>query len=49
MIVLFQPARKMENFFVKLAAMEHEPTKEEMSKLFTDNEMKIVGPVLKVN
>ena len=39
----------MENFFVKLAAMEHEPTKEEMSKLFTDNEMKIVGPVLKVN
>ncbi len=49
MIVLFQPAGKMENFFVKLAAMEHEPTKEEMSKLFADNEMKIVGSVLKVN
>ncbi len=49
MMVLFQPAGKMENFFVKLAAFEHEPTKAEMSKLFEDNEMKIVGPFLKVN
>ncbi len=49
MMVLFQPAGKMENFFVKLASMGHEPSKEEMSKLFADNDMKIVGPVLKVN
>jgi quercetin dioxygenase-like cupin family protein len=49
MIVLFQPAGKMENFFVTLAAMKHEPTKEEMARLFTDNDMKIVGSVLKVN
>lgn len=49
MMVLFQPAGKMENFFVKLAAMDHEPSKAEMNKLFADNEMKIVGPVLKVN
>jgi quercetin dioxygenase-like cupin family protein len=49
MIVLFQPAGKMENFFVTLAAMKHEPTKEEMAKLFVDNDMEIVGPVLKVN
>jgi quercetin dioxygenase-like cupin family protein len=48
MTVLFQPAGKMENFFVTLAAMEHEPTKEEMAKLFADNEMKIVGPPLKI-
>jgi quercetin dioxygenase-like cupin family protein len=48
MTVLFQPAGKMENFFVTLAAMEHEPTKEEMAKLFTDNEMEIVGPPLKI-
>lgn len=49
MMVLFQPAGKMENFFVKLAAMNHEPSKAEMSKLFADNEMKIVGPPLKMN
>jgi quercetin dioxygenase-like cupin family protein len=49
MIVLFQPAGKMENFFVKLATMENEPTKEEMAKLFADNDMKIIGPILKVN
>ena len=49
MMVLFQPAGKMENFFVKLAAMDYEPSKAAMSKLFADNEMEIVGPVLKVN
>jgi quercetin dioxygenase-like cupin family protein len=48
MTVLFQPAGKMENFFVNLAAMEHEPTKEELAKLFADNEMEIVGPPLKI-
>jgi hypothetical protein len=48
MTVLFQPAGKMEHFFVTVAAMEHEPTKEEMAKLFTDNEMQIVGPPLKI-
>lgn len=48
MIVTFQPAGKMENFFVTVAALDHEPTKEEMAKLFTDNEMKIVGPPLSI-
>ena len=48
MAVLFQPAGKMENFFVTLAAMKQEPTKEEIANIFTDNEMKIVGPPLKV-
>ncbi len=48
MTVLFQPAGKMENFFVTLAAMEHEPTKEEMAKLFADNEMQVTGPTLKI-
>jgi quercetin dioxygenase-like cupin family protein len=48
MTVLFQPAGKMENFFVSLAALEHEPTKEEMAKLFADNEMQVVGPPLKI-
>ena len=48
MTVLFQPAGKMENFFVTLAALDHEPTKEEMMNLFIDNEMQILGPPLKI-
>ncbi len=48
MTVLFQPAGKMEDFFVAVAAMEKEPTKEEMAKLFEANDMKIVGPPLKI-
>ena len=47
MEVTFQPAGKMENFFVTVAALDHEPTKEEMSKIFSDNEMEIVGTVMK--
>lgn len=49
MTVIFQPAGKMEDFFVAVAALNHEPTKEEMAKLFTDNEMKIVGPPLNID
>lgn len=48
MVVLFQPAGKMESFFVSLAAFTTAPTKEQMAKLFEDNEMKIVGPPLSV-
>ena len=48
MMVLFQPAGKMEEFFTTVAALDHEPTKEEMAKIFEDNEMKVVGPVLTV-
>jgi quercetin dioxygenase-like cupin family protein len=46
--VLFQPAGKMENFFVTVAALDHEPTQPEMAKIFADNEMQIVGPPLKI-
>ncbi|MEP7259395.1 MAG: cupin domain-containing protein [Flavitalea sp.] len=45
--VTFQPAGKMENFFVTMAALEHEPSKEQIAKVFLDNEMEIVGPPLK--
>ncbi|NOT73530.1 MAG: cupin domain-containing protein [Cyclobacteriaceae bacterium] len=48
MTVTFQPAGKMESFFVTTAALDHEPTKEEMAKIFEDNEMSVVGPPLKV-
>ena len=49
MTVIFQPAGKMENFFVTVAALDHEPGKEEMAKIFTENEMKVVGPPLKID
>ena len=47
--VLFQPAGKMEDFFVAVSSLEKEPTQAEMAKLFADNEMEIVGPALKVD
>ena len=47
--VIFQPAGKMENFFVTVAALDHESTKQEMAKIFSDNEMEIVGPPLEIN
>ena len=49
MTVTLQPAGKLENFFVTLAALEKEPTKEEMAKLFADNDMKLVGPPLQID
>lgn len=49
MTVLFQPAGKMEDFFVTLATLEHEPSKEEMAKIFATHEMQVVGPPLKID
>ncbi|HMJ67375.1 MAG TPA: cupin domain-containing protein [Cyclobacteriaceae bacterium] len=49
MTVLFQPAGKMESFFTSTAALNHEPSKEEMSRIFEENEMTVVGPPLKVD
>ena len=49
MTVLVQPAGKLEEFFVTMAALTHEPTKEEMVNLFADHDMQIVGPPLKVD
>ena len=49
MTVLFQPAGKMENFFLTVAALEKEPSKEEMAKIFADNEMQVVGPPLSIS
>ena len=48
MTVTFQPAGKMESFFTTVAALNHDPSKEEWGKIFTDNEMQIVGPPLKI-
>ncbi len=48
MNVIMQPAGKLEDFFVAIAALTHEPTKEEMAKIFADNDMEVVGPPLPV-
>lgn len=48
MTVILQPAGKLEDFFVTMASLDHEPTKEEIKKIFTDNDMDIIGPPLKL-
>jgi quercetin dioxygenase-like cupin family protein len=48
MTVILQPAGKLENFFVTMANMDHEPTPEEVAKIFAENDMQVVGPPLKV-
>jgi len=49
MMVIFQPAGKMEEFFVTVAALDHEPTQKEMNNIFADNDMQVVGPTLKLD
>lgn len=49
MLVVLQPAGRLENFFVTMSALDHEPTAKEVAKIFADNEMQIVGPPLKVD
>ena len=48
MIVTFQPAGKLENFFVTMAVLDHQPSQGEIAKIFSDNEMQVVGPPLKL-
>lgn len=46
MLVILQPAGKLEDFFVSMAGLDHEPTAEEVKRLFAQNEMQVVGPLL---
>jgi quercetin dioxygenase-like cupin family protein len=48
MTVIFQPAGKMEDFFVTMANLKYEPTSEEIAKIFAENEMQVVGPPLRI-
>ena len=48
MTVIFQPAGKMEEFFVTMAGLKNEPTPDEIAKIFLENEMRVVGPSLKI-
>ena len=49
MLVTMQPAGKLENFFVTMAGLDHQPSQQEISKIFSDNEMQVVGPPLKLD
>ena len=49
MNVIVQPAGKLETFFVTMAALKKEPTKEQIAKIFADNDMEVVGPPLLVD
>lgn len=49
MIVTVQPAGKLEHFFVTMAALDHEPSQQEIAKIFSDSDMQVVGPPLKIN
>jgi hypothetical protein len=48
MTVTFQPAGKMEEFFVTMSGLKEEPTPGQIAQIFTDNDMKVVGPPLKI-
>lgn len=48
LLVILQPAGKLEAFFVTMSALKSEPTKAEIDKIFADNEMEVVGPPLKL-
>lgn len=47
MMVIFQPAGKMEQFFRQTSIWTSTPTHPEILKLFEDCDMKVVGPPLK--
>ncbi|MCB2410295.1 cupin domain-containing protein [Hymenobacter lucidus] len=49
MQVTLQPAGKLEEFFVTMAALKTEPTPAEVARLFAAHDMSVVGPPLKID
>jgi quercetin dioxygenase-like cupin family protein len=49
MTVIFQPAGKMEEFFVTMAGLQSEPSKEEIAKIFATHDMRVAGGPLLVD
>ena len=49
MTVLFQPAGKLEEFFLTMSTLTKEPTQAEMSVHFANHDMQLVGPPLKID
>lgn len=48
MLVILQPAGKIEEFFLKVASLDQEATPEEIAKIIAAHDQKVVGPPLKV-
>ncbi|MEQ1584705.1 MAG: cupin domain-containing protein [Cyclobacteriaceae bacterium] len=48
MIVTLQPAGKLEQFFVEMSKFKSAPTEEQVTKIFEDHEMSVVGPPIKI-
>lgn len=48
MMVVLQPAGKLENFFVTMSGIDHDPSPKEIADIFAANEMQVVGPRLKI-
>ena len=46
--VLVQPAGRLEAFFVTMAALKKEPSKEEIGRLFADHDMQVLGPPMQM-
>ncbi|MBO9659289.1 MAG: cupin domain-containing protein [Chitinophagaceae bacterium] len=46
MMVILQPAGKLEDFFVTMAALKGEPDQATIKRIFAENEMEVVGPPL---
>ena len=49
MTVIFQPAGKLEEFFVTMDALGKDPTPAEIARIFADHDMQVVGPPLTVD
>lgn len=49
MSVILQPAGKLEEFFVAMAALKEAPTPEQMAQVFAKHEMKVVGPPVSID
>ncbi len=47
-LFFFTPSGKMEDFFRVLGSLTGKPSSQEFSKIFTDHDMKVVGPPLKI-
>lgn len=48
MTVILQPAGKLEDFFVTVSGLDHEPTPKEIERIFAENDMRVIGPPLKL-
>jgi quercetin dioxygenase-like cupin family protein len=48
MTVTFQPAGKIEEFFVTMSSLKEEPAQADIAKIFAENDMQVVGPPLRI-